>query len=83
MRSSDEALAAIAEMLPRGWILHSIQMTPGGDYSVLISPSGPVEKSDLGPGGSFPRIFGVGRSVRYALVAAANELARYRVRRGS
>lgn len=43
----------------------------------LICPLGPIGKSQLGAGGRYPRVFGVGESVRAALDKAATELARF------
>lgn len=83
MRSSDRALRAIADMLPRGWMLHSIQVTGSGDYSVLLCPTGALPKDALGPGGAVPRLLAVGTSVREALDGAATELAHYQAYRAS
>jgi hypothetical protein len=74
MQSSDDALAAIEQMLPAHWVLDSIQVTADLQYSVLLRPLGPIAKSELGPGGRVPTVVATRPTVREALIAAADQL---------
>jgi len=82
MRTSDGALEEIDGLLPSGWVLHSIQVTAAGDYSVMMSPQGPIPKTDFLPDGRYPRLFGVGETIREALNDAVEALIDFVTPRG-
>lgn len=70
--STDTALARIAERLPNGWILQTIQIDEVDDYVVLLNLRGPA------PFSSRPRrLFGKGRTIPDALWDALAELEAY------
>jgi len=78
MRSSDESLSIIHDLLPLGWVVESIHRDPIGDYVVSMRPRGPLPVEALWPSGRFPNLSGTGSSLRAALADAADGLERFR-----